>query len=77
MTRRSDWYWRVALFLSSVALAAVASAFAIRTSQAADQKWCSIITTLDDSWKEQPPTQPSGKNVAAGIADLRREYHCP
>ena len=42
-----------------------------------ERAWCSVIITLDDSYRETPPTTPAGKNVAEGIARLRTQFRCP
>lgn len=47
-----------------------------RLVQQSEQKWCSIITTLDDSYKTTPPSTPVGRKVAAEMSRLRREFHC-
>lgn len=42
----------------------------------AEQDLCEIIATFDDSYKEVPPTTPTGIKVATSIAEWRAS-HCP
>jgi hypothetical protein len=64
--------------LVSAALLFVASVvISLRVNAESERKWCSVVITLDDAWRESPPTTPSGKNMAANIAELRHELHCP
>jgi hypothetical protein len=50
---------------------------ALHTQAESERKWCSVVGTLDDSYRRQPPTTPTGMSVAKSIHDLRRELHCP
>lgn len=74
---RPGWYWWLALFASCTATGAIALVVAIHVNTESDRKWCSIVTTLDDSYRETPPSTPAGVNLAAAIADLRRSLECP
>lgn len=67
----------IALTVLSPILAVVAST---RISGGAlaesEQRWCQLIATLDDAYRETPPATAAGLNVARGIADLRRDLNC-
>ena len=45
--------------------------------KATDIKWCAIVSTLDDSYRESPPTTATGKNLAVAMAELRKQLLCP
>lgn len=45
--------------------------------EASEQAFCGIIVLLDDSWRSTPPTAPSGKALAAAVAEARAVNHCP
>ena len=42
-----------------------------------EQKWCSVVTTLDDTYRSSDPSTPTGKKMAAAIAELRSDLRCP
>jgi hypothetical protein len=44
--------------------------------RASDRALCGVVVTLDDSYRQIPPTTPAGKNLAVGLAELRRDLHC-
>ena len=85
---RSPRYSWIVIIISSLLTGVTAVGISLRQNQvsvhrleevrrASDQKWCSIVETLDDSYHYVPPTTPAGKQVAAAIADLRSQLPCP
>jgi hypothetical protein len=60
----------VGLFIASVVIS-------LRVNAESDRKWCSVVITLDDAWRQSPPTTAAGKTMAANMSELRRELHCP
>jgi hypothetical protein len=74
---RPGWYWWAAMIASSLLAALGAVGVALHTQAESERKWCSVVGTLDDSYRRQPPTTPTGMSVAKSIHDLRRELHCP
>jgi len=48
-----------------------------RDSAVNQRKFCTVVGTMDDSYRETPPTTEAGRNLAASIADLRRQLGCP
>ena len=79
MISRAEWrYWRIALFLSSVAVAAGGVVVAVKAVESSTRDaLCPLVTTLVDAWKEEPPPSASGRNVAEAVDGLRRRYNCP
>lgn len=71
------WYGWAAMFAFSVAFSTGALLVALHANAESDRKWCSIVTTLDSSYKQSPPTLPAGRNVARAIAELRDTLDCP
>lgn len=65
------------MLLSSIVTASVALVVALRANAESDRAWCSVVTTIDDAWAKQPPTTPSGQNLAHDIANLRQRLDCP
>lgn len=80
-------YTLVAILASSMAASILAIAISVHTTsesirraeesrRAADRALCGVVVTLDDAYRQTPPTTPAGKNLAAGLADLRRSLRC-
>lgn len=73
---RPSWYHWAAMLASSLLAAGGAVLISVHVNTESDRKWCSIVETLDSSYRQSPPTTPSGRNVAANIAELRRSLNC-
>jgi hypothetical protein len=73
---RPGWYWWAAMLASSLLCALGAVLIALHVNAESDRKWCSVVETIDRSYREQPPTTPTGKKLAADMASLRRQLHC-
>ena len=41
-----------------------------------DQKWCSLLLTLDEAYGKTPPTSETGRKVADEIHRLRVSNRC-
>lgn len=90
MTGRPGWYLWAVLAVTSVAGPAVAvkvSQDNLRAAEAAVKQaqreselaWCGVITVVDDAARnpKSPPATQFGRDLAAGIADIRKRYQCP
>lgn len=77
MSRRPGSYRLAAIFLSSVTTGAIALVVALHANAESDRKWCSVVAVMDQAYAESPPTTPTGKKLARGIADLRGSLECP
>jgi hypothetical protein len=73
---RPGWYWWAAMLASSLAVGVAAVLIGIHGQQESERKWCSIVTTLDSAYRQQPPQTPTGKQVASDMAQLRRSLRC-
>lgn len=59
-------------------LAATASIlYTNRAARESEQKWCGIVSTLDDVYQGQPPQTPVGRDMAEQLSQLRRDFGCP
>jgi len=47
-----------------------------RTAREGDQRWCSLLSTMDSAYQEAPPTTPTGKKLAADIHGLHESFQC-
>lgn len=71
------WRWWVAFGLALLVVAVISIEVERTDSANTARKFCKVVSTLDDAYRETPPSTPSGKNLAESIADLRRELGCP
>lgn len=88
LRRPMTGYQGLVVLIVAVSLAAASLAISLRANQrseererqarhASEQAWCSIIITMDDRYQQTPPTTAAGRNMAAGIANLRSTLRCP
>jgi len=47
-----------------------------KLERANDQRWCKLLTTLDEAYRATPPQSPTGQRLAADIHNLRSELGC-
>ncbi|MEU8334789.1 hypothetical protein [Micromonospora tulbaghiae] len=70
----------VAFGAASVLYANVRAERAERRAEQIDResnrRWCGVVTTLDDAYRQTPPQTPAGKKIAKDIAELRIEFGC-
>lgn len=74
---RPGWYWWAAMLASSLAVGVGAVLISAHTQQESERKWCSVISTLDEAYHQQPPTTPLGQRIASDMAALHRSLRCP
>jgi hypothetical protein len=86
-TDRTGLYRWLALLLSTVGLSLLAVAVSVVSAQravhqertarlAGEQALCAVLITMDDAYQSAPPSTPTGRSVAEGIAGLRSAYDC-
>lgn len=76
MTFRA-WQTLVVTLLFTILAAAASMAYAARTAAESERKWCGVVGTLDDAYKQTPPQTPAGQKIARDIAQLRLDFGCP
>jgi hypothetical protein len=71
------------VFVSMFAAVAVSIVYANHVGRTADeratqnlQQMCGIVSTLDDTYRAQPPTTPTGIRVAEQMHNLRISLKC-
>jgi hypothetical protein len=74
---RPGWYWWAAMLASSLAVGVGSVMISLHVNAESDKKWCSVVETIDGSYREQPPVTATGKQLAQDMAALRGELHCP
>lgn len=69
--------WPVlAAYLAATIAAGASMVYANRVARESERRWCGLITTLDDAYREHPPQSDAGRQVAADIAHLRIDLGC-
>lgn len=70
----------IAFAASSVLYANVRAERAERRAEQIDResnrRWCGVVVTLDDAYRQTPPQTPAGRKIAVDIAELRIEFGC-
>lgn len=69
-------YGLIIAYVSVFVVAFVAIQYSNYVDRKSNQRWCSIITTLDDTYKQQPPSTVLGKKLAKDMHELRSEFEC-
>ena len=73
---RSTWYLLLVIYTSMMAMALGSIVYANHVATRSAQQWCSVINTIDDAYRAQPPTTPTGKKIAAEMHELRTNLRC-
>lgn len=47
-----------------------------KAERANDQRWCKLLTTLDEAYQSAPPQTQTGRRLASDIHNLRAELGC-
>lgn len=74
---RSRFAWPVLIaYVLAFGASGLAMAYANRVARDSEQRWCGIVTTLDDAYRATPPATPTGQQLAANISRLRADIGC-
>ncbi|KAB1946084.1 hypothetical protein F8271_07740 [Micromonospora sp. ALFpr18c] len=77
MTFRA-WQTLVVALLFAVLTGAASMAYSNRAAAALERKWCDLLSTFDDAYRETPPQTPTGKKIADRLRELRgQRFNCP
>jgi len=63
--------------LFAILAAAGSILYTNRAARESEQKWCGIVSTLDDVYSSTPPQTPVGKDMAEQLRKLRDDFGCP
>lgn len=76
--RRAAWlgYAGLLALVLSVVLFVTTIWYANHVARESDRNWCSLISTLDDTYRQQPPRSPTGRQVADEVHALRIRFGC-
>lgn len=70
------WYAVTALVVACFIVAAVSVQYANYVDRKSNQRWCELLSTLDEAYRATPPRTEPGKKVAEDIVRLRQEFGC-
>ncbi|GAA2516588.1 hypothetical protein [Winogradskya humida] len=70
------WYWWAAMLASSLAMGIGAVVISVHLTNTSLRQLCSIVVTMDDDYRSEPPSTPTGERLAGSLAELRRELGC-
>ena len=70
------WYALAAVFLTLMLATILNVIYTNRIAAQSEKHWCSIIVTLDDSYRKTPPTTEIGKKIATDMHRLREQFKC-
>ncbi len=73
---RSPWAAFFTLLLLFVGGLAFNMFWTHRVNRESDRKWCDLVSTLDQAYRQAPPQTETGRRVAEGIARLRQNLDC-
>lgn len=73
---RAQWYSLVALFVSMLMLTGASLLYANYVATKSTQRFCSIVITLNDTYKQQPPQTETGRKFVRDMAKLERDLKC-
>ena len=74
--RKWLFYSTLIAALSSIVMGIVAIEYANYAISQNQQQWCEIVTTLDNSYRKNPPTAPVQQHLAVEFARLRAQFGC-
>ena len=66
----------VTLFVFVLGSSYYANWKAERTARENDQRWCSLLGTMDAAYQQNPPTTPTGRKLAQDIHGLHEGFQC-
>ncbi|WP_157408558.1 hypothetical protein [Actinoplanes sp. N902-109] len=70
------WYWWLVMLLSSLTLGVGSIVISVHLTTTALRQLCTIVVTMDDDYRTEPPSTPTGERLAGSLAELRSELGC-
>lgn len=75
--RHSEWRWRIAMILTVIMASAGTLYISGERTRQSERKLCAIVTSMDESYRETPPSTAAGRAMAVNLSDLRQQLGCP
>ena len=73
----NGWRVLVACLVAAIGASAVSIIYSNEAARQSEQRWCGVVTTLDDAYRQSPPQTPAGQKIARDIRQLRADFGCP
>lgn len=74
---RHGWRFLAVSFVAAIVAAAASMLYTNHAAHESERKWCGVVSTMDDAYRDTPPQTPTGRKIAADIARLRADFGCP
>lgn len=74
---RSTWYLLAAIYVSMLAVVAVAIVYTNHVADQNNARWCGILRAYHDAYAGNPaPTTPAGKDIRDQLEQLYSDFGC-
>lgn len=73
---RNALYALIVAYVATLAVGLLSILYANYVDSQSNQRWCGLVTTLDDTYSSQKPATPLGQSIAREINELRTEFRC-
>ncbi|MEV1331114.1 hypothetical protein AB0J20_16230 [Micromonospora costi] len=81
------WYAMTVTFVVMIAFAGVSVLYANHAAQEAERRatqtdresnrrWCALLETMDNAYRNSPPSTETGRTMAYQVSRLRTEFGC-
>lgn len=69
-------YALVAVVVSIIGVGFGVILYAKHVDSESNQRWCGVVSTLDDAYSQTKPTTLLGQNLARELRELRTDFGC-
>jgi hypothetical protein len=69
-------YSWITVVLLQIMTAALMLTISLHSQSTSLHKFCSLVITLTDGYRQAPPTTPTGKTISVRMETLRRDLNC-
>lgn len=76
VTPRRFFYGAIIALLCALFMGGTSIQYANYVDRKSNQRWCGIVRTLDDAYRNTPPQSPTGRVFAEEMAKLRKDFGC-
>jgi hypothetical protein len=74
---KSVLYLAILALVAAVLVGVNSIVYANHVAQQSNRNWCALVSNLDDAYRQNPPTSPVGRQIAADMHNLRVRLGCP
>lgn len=73
---RGHWWSLAVVYFTLLVIAVGNVVYTQHVDHESNRKWCELIMSLDNAYKEAPPQTPTGIKIAQDVARLRVNLDC-